>query len=32
MHNFLNLPLRVKLVLASASVLLMGAGLLVLAS
>jgi hypothetical protein len=32
MHNFLNLPLRVKLVLLSASALTMGAGLLILAS
>jgi hypothetical protein len=30
MHNFLNLPLRLKLLLASASLVLMGAGLLLL--
>jgi len=32
MHNFLNLPLRMKLVLASVSALMIGGGLLLLAS
>jgi hypothetical protein len=32
MHNFMNLPLRTKLVLASLSLALMGAGLLMLAN
>jgi hypothetical protein len=31
MHNFLRLPLRAKLVLASLSLALLGAGLLLLA-
>lgn len=32
MHNFRSLPLHMKLVLVSASVLMMGVGLLVLAN
>jgi hypothetical protein len=32
MHNFLNLSLRLKLFLASASALMIGAGLLMLAN
>ncbi len=32
MHNFLRLPVRTKLVLASLSALLLGAGLLLLAN
>lgn len=32
MHNFMNLPLRAKLVLASVSLVMIGAGLLMLAN
>jgi hypothetical protein len=32
MHNFLRLPVRTKLILASLSALLLGAGLLLLAN